>query len=45
MSVWNPGTAHIDESDNSIIVDISDLPTPSTSVADLDNDPSAIVTD
>lgn len=45
MSVYNPGTAQFDVSDGSVIVDVSDLPTPSTAVDSLDNDPAAIVTD
>lgn len=45
MSVWNPGTAHTDEDDGSVIVDNSDYPTPATDVSTLDNDPAAILTD
>lgn len=45
MSVWNPGTAHTDEVDGSVIVDITDLPTPETDISTLSNDPAAILTD
>lgn len=45
MSAWNPGTAHTDNADGSIIVDITDLPTPSTSVSSISNNPAKIVTD